>query len=221
MLASDYTTEQIVANYNSYMEANKRPWDPLEVVRGQIRGQWNAGNDFSNISSYVGSYAKSEWERLQAMFPEEERGEYMHLFSGGIKAGNYYRLDEKGFTDQHTENDFRLRFPPKLQEDNQQNLFPVIPGGYWDVFSEARLDLIFADPPWNDFHSENTYKVKPLNRLSARNECHRILVKGGILVWKDAYSLPRDNKLFEYIGFIPVDPPSGKMDRSFRLYKKR
>jgi SAM-dependent methyltransferase len=130
--------------------------------KGWLLGMWNLGNDYRG-TGYHGAYPPSYLKRVEVMFPEVTR--VLHLFSGSLLRGRHVRVDR--------------RVAPSLG---------VLPDICADAealpFSAETFDLILADPPYSG-EDATRYGAPMVDRRRVFDECVRVLVPGGNLVWLD------------------------------------
>ena len=130
--------------------------------KGWLMGMWNMGNDYRG-SGYHGAYPPSYLKRINAMFPDARR--VLHLFSGSLPPGSYTRVDRRV--------DACLGVVPDVRADAQA--LPFICGAF---------DLILADPPYSGEDADR-YGSPMVDRKRVFDECVRVLVPEGNLVWLD------------------------------------
>lgn len=140
------------------------PKFPAPVINnGRIEGIWIMGNNYQT-SGYYGAYPHGYLPRVKAMFPERFA---LHLFSGSLPPGDYVRFD---------------RLPDKVPE-----YLGDVCGDAEELskyFQPGSFDVIFADPPYSQEDAEH-YGCALINRKKVLEECYKVLVPGGWVIWLD------------------------------------
>ncbi|MDZ4726174.1 MAG: class I SAM-dependent methyltransferase [Leptospira sp.] len=199
------TPRSIVRNYNEW--AVLKGYEPSLSMYSNGKtffGEWNYGQNFKNISGYKGAYAQQDISRLQACIPD--MGVLLHLFSGSMPVGPYYRLDNNFavISDARTGIDF-------VADATEAHLY----------FEHEYFDVVMADPPWSKYHSEEIYNCSLVDKTKVLKSVHQILKPGGLLIWKDYAKPVWSGAEYDYLGRICIDPSSGHDDRSFKFYQKK
>ncbi len=155
----NYSLQERAKFYNEdFPQYAKYAW--LQASNQWLWGIWSIGNNYKG-SGYHGSFPPSFLKRTMSMFPDAER--VLHLFSGS--------LDE-------SVNGDRFDINPDLKPDilgDAENLSNLVTKSY---------DLIIADPPYTDSDALK-YGNPMVNRNKVLKECHKVLDRGGYLLWLD------------------------------------
>jgi len=114
---------------------------------------WVLGNNYKG-SGFYGAYPPNYIKRVTSMFPDAER--VLHLFSGSIPDGDYFKFDTDIGDAHHLSN----------------------------YFEPCTFDLIMADPPYSVEDAEH-YGTPMINRNTVLRECGIVLDTGGYIVWLD------------------------------------
>lgn len=151
-----------VENYNK----NRGIYSPLVEHNGIACGFWMCGQDYKTHNGYYGGYPQSYLKRMKLLYPlDNPDAVIMHLFSGKVQRGLW-----------HTE----------ILVDSNPELSPTIVCDAERISTLASLgsiDVIFADPPYNNNHRK--YGTKKVNKRKVLKECVKLLKVGGHLVWLD------------------------------------
>ncbi len=157
-----YSLQERAKFYNeAFPRFAERAW--LQASDSWLWGIWSIGNNYKG-SGFYGSYPPRYVDRVMSMFPDAEN--ILHLFSGSLPEG------VKGMRfDINSDND------PDITGD-AHNLSTIMnANGY-------KFDLIMADPPYSAEDADH-YGTPMINRNQVVKECHKVLEKGGYLLWLD------------------------------------
>jgi len=114
---------------------------------------WVLGNNYKG-NGYYGAYPPNYVRRITSMFPDAERT--LHLFSGSLPDGDYFKFDKDTGDAHHLSNYFEPR----------------------------TFDFIMADPPYSAEDAEH-YGTPMIKRNTVLRECKNVLEVGGYIVWLD------------------------------------
>jgi hypothetical protein len=148
-----------IVNYN----ACRGVYSPLHEHNNIIYGFWLCGQNYKNASPYYGSYPPSYLSRMSWLFPHEEN--ILHMFSGMVTKG-------------HWKTEHTLDINESLHPDWCMDVID-----FCDVAAKCTLDVIFADPPYDDNHIK--YGTEKLNKKKVIKRSVELLKIGGYLVWLD------------------------------------
>lgn len=159
------------------------PWVVQEAGRDVLYAIWLTGREYENDIKFYGTYPPRYLAQLMALFPEVAPAGTLHVFSGGLPAGDYVRLDRN----------------PLLNPD--------VLGDVYDapaIFPSHRFGLIVADPPYSIYDAakyqalcDGTLDIKfatgrrrdidtpGIDQLRTTNALAQVLHPGGILAWLD------------------------------------
>lgn len=141
---------------------------PLLVWNNRIEGRiFFMGNNYSTGTQLYGAYPHGYRDRVSSMFPGIAPCDTLHLFSGSLPAGDYFRVDSKPRVDV-ADPRFILCDAEKL------GLF----------FPPNRFQIIYADPPYSAEDCEH-YGTIMVQRQKVFKACCAVLKPGGFLVWLD------------------------------------
>lgn len=170
--------------YNESEFGIKYPSSRFMINDRWISATWVPGNNYKG-SGYYGAYPPSYLDRVYTMFPDVY--DILHLFSGSLTAEGV----------KHAQADvWRMDINPKCDPD--------IVGNCEDTGLEpSSVDMIMADPPYSIMDAKN-YGHPLANRKKVFDECHRLLVPGGSLVWLDQ-SQPMHRKAeWKWVGIASI-----------------
>lgn len=148
---------------------------------GRLFGMWFVGVRQKRKHGYYGEYPQDYLPRVMALFPDKKKSEILHLFSGMMEEGEYFRVD----------------INPKLKPDiigDAETLSEFCPDG---------ISLIIADPPYSE-EDANHYGTPMVSRNKVVKECAKVLPIGGFLVWLDQAIPVYKKSGFDLIGLIGV-----------------
>lgn len=154
----------------------------LQIVNGRLEGLWLLGNNYGNQSEYYGAFPGNWIKRIHAMFSNP--GLLLHLFAGSLPPGGYTRFDRRTDLDNG---------PDVVGEAEQLS----------EYFSAGNFDTIIADPPYTG-EDASKYGTQLCNRKKVIEECHKVLVPGGYLVWLDQVWPMYSKKQWDLMGMIGV-----------------
>jgi hypothetical protein len=199
---------QLIERVRLYNDSDARPRNgkmiapPLHYWNEYIYGMWNLGNDYRSRSTLYGSYPNGYLKRISTMFPDKK--DVLHLCSGTIPAGNYFRID----------------LVKRLEDDNDPKYIIGDVHELSTIFSKNKFDLIYADIPYSVEDAEH-YGPPMVKRNITFNECFKVMKKGGFLVWLDQV-LPQYKKSeFDKVGEIGLSRSTNHRFREITIFRKR
>lgn len=140
-------------------------WPVVSPSGRWLTAIWLLGNDYRG-SGYYGAYPPSYLKRVMALFPELPPDQWMHLFSGSLKA-------EVG----------GIRVDCRAEGNGV-----VAPTHIADAtalpFATGSIRIVDADPPYTKIDAKR-YGTKPVNKPKVMRELARIVMPGGHLIWLD------------------------------------
>ena len=135
---------------------------PPYLVGDRIEGLWIMGNNY-RTSGYYGAYPHGYLDRVHAMFPLEIGDPAMHIFSGSLpKDDRYIRFDIR----------------PDVKPDVVCDVHKL------SEVTSRQYSLILADPPYSVEDAEH-YGQPMVRRKVVFDECMKVLMPGGWLIWLD------------------------------------
>ena len=149
----------------SYYNENRGIASPLLNHNDILCGFWMCGNNYKNKSPLYGAYPPCYLKRMKLLFVDEfARGNILHLFSGSVN------VDAD---------------PRELTLDINPENHPMIVANAEEVdkYFNGDVDLILADPPYDDNHIK--YGTEKVNKKKVIKGCVKCLKIGGFLVWLD------------------------------------
>ena len=120
------------------------------------------GNNYQKDTDYYGGYPRGYLNRMWALFPNAVV--VLHLFSGKVKKGKWPE-------------EIRVDINPSLPAEHHINAEEI------DQWLPKGLDLILADPPYEENHEK--YGTDKVNKKKVVHSCSLVLRQGGFLVWLD------------------------------------
>lgn len=163
--------------------------------KGWIMGVWNIGNNYKG-SGYYGSYPPSYLQRIDSLFPDQEK--VLHLFSGSLPEGPYTRFDRR----------------PEMSPDVCGEAKDLA-----SIFSPESMDIIYADPPYSEADA-NHYGTCLINRNQVVKDCFKILKVGGFLCWMDQVLPMYSRKEFRRVGEILITRSTNHRVRAVFIFQK-
>lgn len=142
------------------------PYVRQEQGRDCIYAIWVIGNDYRNKSKLYGAYPNGYLARIMALYPDAEQP--LHVFSGSLPKGEYWRIDSVNRTEDGESEQFIHR-----------SVYDIT-----DVFGPDSFNLLLADPPYSDADAEK-YQTPMVDRRRVMQELAKVTVQGGHLVWLD------------------------------------
>jgi len=140
----------------------KYPGSRLSLVNNMLSGTWMLGNDYKG-SGFYGAYPPNYLKRMETLFLDiTSKNKIMHLFSGSLPKGNYIRVDSNS----------------KLKPDFVCNAEKLS-----NKFAQ-QFSLIYSDPPYTTTDALR-YGTPMPNRKKVLEQCSKVLVSGGFVVWLD------------------------------------
>jgi hypothetical protein len=133
-----------------------------------LYGTWLLGNNYRNKTAYYGAYPPSYLTRVAALFPDIEAFRTLHVFSGSLPKGAYWRLDVNPSNAAELVGDV-LTIRDLVDAH-------VAPGG--------NFELICADPPYSADDAKR-YGTAMVNRRQVMASLATVCAAGGFLVWLD------------------------------------
>ena len=186
--------KDMAAAYNA--EWPERPH--LHYEAGWLHGTWMIGNDYRNVTRFYGAYPRSLLNRYQVMF-ESDGPRILHLFSGSLPPGDYTRFD--------------LVQPAEVQGDAHELYRTLKAKGL------VPMDLIYADPPYSQDDAKK-YGTPMVDRRKVVHECHKVLARGGLLVWLDVQVPQYRKDEFKHFGTIAVIRSTNQRIRMVSVFRK-
>ncbi len=174
---------------------------PLRIWNGRIEDIWFLGQNYKSQSSYYGSYPGNYLKRMNVIFPDCHP--VLHLFSGSLPPGNYVRFDR------------RYDMKPEIVGDAHYLSDYLALNGWGNPFG-----AIFADPPYSIEDSEH-YGCTLIKRNTVIDECHKILMPGGFLIWLDQVWPQYSKTNWDLYGKIGIEISTNHRSRSVTILKKR
>lgn len=163
-----------------------------------LYGVWQIGAQYQNATRYYGAYPHSYLERIQALFPEIDLGQVLHVFSGSLPPGPYTRCD------------INIRLRPELV-GNVYNLKKL---------TSRTFDLALADPPYTPEDAKE-YGTSGIDRGLATNAIADVVKVGGFLVWLDTTWPMHRKDLWRYFGSIQVIRSTNHRVRAVSLFQRK
>jgi len=169
---------------------------PLRIWNGRIEDIWFLGQNYRSRSTYYGSYPGNYLKRIQVLFPEPSPT--LHLFSGSLPKGNYILFDRKA------------------------DLNPDVVGSAEHLshyFSDYKFGIIFADPPYSIEDAEH-YGCTLIKRNTVIDECWKVLLPGGVLIWLDQVWPQYSKAKWKLYGKIGIEISTNHRARSVTILQK-
>jgi len=163
-------------------------YPPLHINGNWIYGVWFLGNNYKG-SGYYGSYPPTYLKRIRSIFTKDQypNEKVLQLFSGSLN-----------------KEDFGIKFDIKNVNNLTENFVQGDVHKLSEYFTPVCFDLILCDPPYSIEDAEH-YGSSMIKRNTVLKECHKVISKGGVLVWLDQV-LPQFSKknwnLFGSIGIV-------------------
>lgn len=169
---------------------------PLRLWNGRIEDIWFLGRNYQSHSAYYGSYPGNYLKRMETLFPDPSP--ILHLFSGSLPEGNYIRFDRKA------------------------ELNPDVLGSAEELskyFADYKFGLIFADPPYSIEDAEH-YGCTLIKRNIVIDECWKVLLPGGFLIWLDQVWPQYSKSKWNLYGKIGIEISTNHRSRSVTILQK-
>lgn len=204
---------QLQDRVDRYFQAfPKAPEKSINVIQtpdglGKITGTWEIGRLFQG-SKYYGSFPGNFLRRVSAMFPEPPENT-LHLFSGSLPAGRYFKADGKiqDLTD------------PKHVFGDAADLYRAF--REHDLGKAAKIRLILADPPYSQVDAVKYGFKKLVNYKAVLGECHKLLEPGGWLLWLATRAPIYANKNWRMSFLVPIYCGTNKIIRALWGFQKK
>lgn len=193
-----------------------------------LYGRWLIGSTYGNETGYYGAHPRGYLKRVGALFPDllaetadpvefaflenvrfgasslpEAKPRVLHVFSGSLPPGPYWRLDVN---------------PMPLY-----NTAPDIAGSVYDLGTAitftAPMRLVFADPPYSQEDAEH-YAVPMVDRLRATDAIARVTAPGGFLVWLDVCWPMFRRELWRTVGRIALTRSTNHRLRDITIFER-
>jgi len=172
-------------------------YPPLVSTERWLYGVWVLGNNYQSKQGYYGEYPPAYLKRVTSLFPDCTS--VLHLFSGSL-----------------TNKCTGIRF------DSKNECKPDVVGNAEKLsnYFPPMFDIIYADPPYSN-EDANRYGQCLVNRNKVLNECHKVLVDNGFLVWLDQV-LPMYRKTeFQLVGTIGLVRSTNHRVRMVFIFQKQ
>lgn len=168
---------------------------PKTVVdQGWLYGVWYCGTAYQK-AVYYGQYPQTFVKRVRAMFPEERM---LHLCCGMCHIDGALNVDIKALEGVDL-------------VGNAEGPLPLEDGSF---------DVVLIDPPYSEEDSTRYGVPRLVNARKTMNESHRLLVKGGWLLWLDEKYPAFLKKDWELRGLIGVVKGAGRRTCVLSMFQK-
>lgn len=182
------------ADYNSTF-GERYPGSILTLTDNFIHGVWLLGNDYQG-SGFYGAYPPAYLKRISTLF-QEPGMRVLHLFSGSLPKSRLY-----------------TRFDLIYKADIKGNAEELS-----RFFKPKSFDVIYADTPYSKAAAARYGTPLPHRRL-VLEECARILVRGGFVVWLDTVWPMISKTKLQLVGTIAILRSSNHVVRAVFLFRK-
>jgi hypothetical protein len=156
------------------------------------------GNNYRSKKKYYGEYPPTYLKRISALVGSKVKN-VLHLFSGVV---------EKGYFEEETTFDINSELHSDVTGDAH----------HLSSYFGKEFDCIIADPLYSKQDAER-YNTAMVNRRKVISECHKILKRGGLLLWLDQM-LPMFRKdKFALVGSIGIVRSTNHRIRLLSIFK--
>lgn len=137
-------------------------FEPLYISKsGRIEGLWFMGNNY-RTSGYYGAYPHGYLKRINALFPDIEQKDTIHICAGSLPEADYTRVD----------------INPSLNPEICCNAEELAKHIY------RKFKIAFVDVPYSEEDAVH-YGTVMLSRKKVLSECWNILEDNGWVIWLD------------------------------------
>ncbi|MFA5307741.1 MAG: hypothetical protein WC365_09890 [Candidatus Babeliales bacterium] len=172
---------------------------PLASNGRWLYGVWIIGNARGHPKELYGAYPGGYLKRIQTIFPDATT--VLHLFSGTV---------EKGLWISETKFDISNKYNPDIIGDARK---------IDSYFAEEEFELVIADPPYEKSDFER-YAVKPFSKHHVLKRLHKIVQKGGYVVWLDTRMPMYSKKEWLLVGTIGIIVSTNTRFRLCSIFQK-
>ena len=166
--------------------------------KGWIYGVWYCGKKFKKAQLY-GEYPATFFRRIKAMFSHIDEEKFLHLFSGTM--GEDYGITLDG----------SAKFNP--------NYVHVLTARNPLPFENNSFEIVLADPPYSQEHSQNYNLPYPTPELILK-ESMRILKPGGYFLLLHTMYPAYKRKEVSLVGLIAIITGFKSITRLLSIFRK-
>lgn len=169
-----------------------------------LYGRWLMGNDYRNKTRYYGAYPPSYLYRVRSLFPDVAPGPILHVFSGSLPKGSYWRLD------------CNPELRPELLGDVLQVRALVD-----EVIEPGKtFKLVFADPPYSDADAKR-YGTPMIDRKRVFRALADVVAIGGFVVWLDCVWPQHSKDEWRTVARIAITRSTNHRIRDCTIFERR
>jgi len=184
-------------NYNSTFPKYSSQ-APLVATERWLYGIWMIGNNYQNKNKYYGEYPPTYLKRMYSLFPEIQKDNILHVFSGSLSE------DENGD-----------RF------DINPNVNPTYLGDVKEIKTlvKRQYSLILCDPPYSDEDALH-YGVPMINRNICLKDLSKITKVQGFIGWLDQVEPMYKKEILQLVGTIGIIRSTNHRVRMVFIWQK-
>lgn len=172
-------------------------WPIVRTEQGRqvLYAFWLLGNDYRNRTRFYGAYPPNFVKRVQALFPDVDEGDVLHVFSGSLPAGRYTRCD--------------------LRQEAELSC------SVYDLTQTAtrQYPLVIAGPPYSAEDAVQ-YQTPMVDRRRALQAIADVVPAGGFLAWLDTTWPMHSKKQWLTVGRISLVRSTNHRVRLLTIFER-